>query len=59
MFDLPCWQVMNIGLTEEARSLIRAAHADALKRGLYPCSCYMGSNADEYMAEAHTVPDCP
>jgi len=43
--------VMNIGLSEEARELIRAAHADAIGRGLYPSHCYMGCNADEYWAE--------
>ena len=43
--------VMNLGLSEEARGLIRAAHADALTRRLYPSSCYMASNPDEYWAE--------
>ena len=43
--------VMNIGMSEEGRALIRSAHEDAMKRGLYPPSCYMGSNADEYWAE--------
>ena len=44
--------VMNIGLSDELRGLVRAAHADAIRRGLYPVQCYMGSNADEYWAEA-------
>lgn len=43
--------VMNLGMSDEARGLVSAAHADALRRRLYPSSCYMGSNADEYWAE--------
>ena len=46
---------MNLGMTEEGRSLVRAAHADALKRGLYAPSCYMGSNPDEYWAEGTQI----
>ena len=43
--------VMNLGMSDEARELVRSAHSDALRRGLYPRDCYMGSNEDEYWAE--------
>ena len=49
--------VMNLGVSEEARGLIRRAYEHAAARGLYPPApgtsgpCYMASNADEYWAE--------
>ena len=44
--------VMDVGLDDAARARIRAAHADALRRGLVDSESYMGSNASEYWAES-------
>ena len=44
--------VMDVGLDDAARARIRAAHADALRRGLVDSDSYMGSNASEYWAES-------
>ena len=43
--------VMNVGMGEEERGLVRECFAQAMKSGLYPTSSYMGSCADEYWAE--------
>jgi len=44
--------VMDVGLDDAARARIRAAHADALRRGLIDAESYMGSNSSEYWAES-------
>lgn len=44
--------VMDVGLDDAARARIRAAHADALRRGLIDAESYMGSNSSEYWSES-------
>jgi hypothetical protein len=44
--------VMDVGLDDESRERIRAAHNAALDRATVSAESYMGSNASEYWAEA-------
>ena len=44
--------VMDVGLGDEGRERIRAAHRAALDRATVSAESYMGSNASEYWAEA-------
>lgn len=41
----------EVGLPQEKQAEIKAAHRDALAKGLYNPSCYMASNEKEYWAE--------
>lgn len=44
--------VMDVGLDDDARARIRAAHARCVERGVVSGESYMGSNASEYWAES-------
>ena len=43
--------VMNLGMDDLGRAMVRRCYDDAMARGLYAPGCYMGSCADEYWAE--------
>ena len=43
--------VMNVGMDDFGRAMVRRCYDDAMARGLYAPGCYMGSCADEYWAE--------